>query len=391
MRKRQGFMGRFSSILEHLAALLITVLVAASCAGPTDAMIGVEDPLVSLSDVKGLKSREVYILTTRAASDDQALLFSGDRGEGLALAKVRVTIPPGHKTGHIERAKSAPPDPRKDFTIVDPAVFPNDNAFVADLRQTIQERPRSGRDILLFVHGFNTTLTDAIVRTAQFANDMDFAGVPVVFSWASKGSVLDYVYDLNSTLSARDRLVYGANLLNEASPTGFDVVAHSMGNFLTMEAIRQAAMQKKFNTTGKLRTIILASPDIDIDVFETQIRQLPRSQRNFYVLIAENDKALGFSRKIAGGVNRVGDADPDRLAKLGVTVVDLTQIKDTNSLNHTKFADAPNVVKLIGYRLAEGDGLETRSDKPGVARNIAQSIANIPVSVVSEGHLIVLP
>ena len=377
--------------ITQLAAILIASVFLAACSGPPDAIIGVEAAANAPSEVKGMKIREVYFLTTRAASDNPALLFSGDRGEELALAKVIVTIPPGHKTGQIERAKTLPPDPRKDFTVRAPEVFSSDNAFVADLRRSLRSRPRTDQDILLFVHGFNTTLTDAIVRTAQFANDMHFSGVPVVFSWASRGKVLDYVYDLNSTLAARDRLVAGTLLLEKASPSGFDVVAHSMGNFLTIEAIRQAALQKKFNATGKIRTVILASPDIDVDVFETQISQLPRSQRKFYVLIAQNDKALGFSRKIAGGVNRVGDADPERLARLGVTVVDLTEIKDTDSLNHTKFADAPDVVQLIGYHLAAGHSLETRSDKPGVARNISNTLANLPVTTFGDGHVIALP
>ncbi len=371
--------------------LATTLLFLSACAGPPDAIIGVEDPAVSQASQSKIKSRDVYILTTRAVSDNPALLFSGERGMGLGLAKVRVTIPPNHKIGHIERAGTLPPDPRKSFTIIDPEVFPTEASFVSDLHREIQSHPVTDRDLLLFVHGFNTTLTDAIVRTAQFANDMNFSGIPVVFSWASKGNLLDYVYDLNSTLVARDRLVEGANLLERASPSGFDVVAHSMGNFLTMEAIRQAAMQRKFNTTRKIKTVILASPDIDLDVFETQIKPLPRSQRKFYVLIAKNDKALGFSKKIAGGVSRVGDAEADQLAKLGVTVVDLTRIKDTSSLNHTKFADAPEVVKLIGHQLSKGNSLETRNEEPGVARGVVQSIANIPVSVSGNGHLIVLP
>ncbi|WP_428687035.1 alpha/beta hydrolase [Roseibium sp.] len=384
-------MSNLSGITRQFAALLAVLLLVSACAGPPDDIIGVERRQASQASLKGVKSREVYILTTRAASDDPALLFSGERGEELGLAKVRVTIPPNHEIGRIERARTVPPDPRKAFTIVDPEVFSSNAAFVTDMRKTIRNRPQADREVLLFVHGFNTTLTDAIVRTAQFANDMNFSGIPVVFSWASRGHVLDYVYDLNSTLTARDRLVEGALLLNSASPASFDVVAHSMGNFLTMEAVRQSAMQKKFNTTGKIKTVILASPDIDIDVFETQIRQLPRSQRKFYVLIAQNDKALSFSRKIAGGINRVGDADPERLAKLGVTVVDLTRIQDTDSLNHAKFADAPEVVQLIGYRLAEGSSLETRNLKPGVARNIANTIANLPVTTFGDGHVIALP
>jgi esterase/lipase superfamily enzyme len=383
---RSGFSGEFKAFLA-----LVMVFVIGACAGPPDAIIGVEGISVPESELAGMDSRDVYILTTRAPSDNPALMFSGDRGEDLSLAKVRVTIPPAHQTGRLERARMVPPDPRKDFTILDPDVFRSDRAFVSSLQKTLNRRPPSERAVLLFVHGFNTTLTDAIVRAAQFAHDMDFKGVPVVFSWASKGKLLDYVYDLNSTLAARDKLLHGVDLIYQASFTDFDIVAHSMGNFLTMEAIRQDAIKDGFDSKGKIGSVILASPDIDMDVFTAQITQLPRSQRNFYVLISSDDKALGVSRTIAGGVNRVGDADPDRLAELGVTVVDLSEIDDTNSLNHAKFADSPEVVQLIGRRLASGDALETRTSPTSAAGRFAKSLANVPVSLVSEGHYVVLP
>lgn len=377
--------------LSVSVTFVVTCLVfLAGCAKPPDAIVGVENLSVSADQLTQVKRRDIYVMTTRAAADDPAILFSGDRSDGLSLAKVTVTIPPGHKIGQIERAKTLPPDPRRDFTIIDPNVFSSDKAFKTDLRRSMYQRGPADRDILLFVHGFNTTFTDAILRTAQFTNDMDFKGIPVVFSWASKGKLLDYVYDLNSTLAARDRLVEASHMLSTVSQSGIDVVAHSMGNFLTMEVIRQFALQDRYDIDGTVRTVILASPDIDMDVFETQIAQLPVRQRKFYVLIAADDKALGFSRRISGGVNRVGDADPDRLAKTGVTVVDLTQIKDTNSINHTKFADAPEVVQLIGRRLSEGQSLDTRGDTQ-VATNLARGIANIPVTAVGKGHFIVLP
>ena len=54
-------------------------------------------------------------------------------------------------------------------------------------------------------------------------------------------------------------------------------------------------------------------------------------------------------------MDRVGDEPGSELAKLGVTVIDLTKVDDTSSLNHTKFANAPDVVQLIGQRMNEGD------------------------------------
>jgi esterase/lipase superfamily enzyme len=98
-------------------------------------------------------------------------------------------------------------------------------------------------------------------------------------------------------------------------------------------------------------------------------------------LISENDKALGISRFLAGGVSRVGDADPERLADLGVTVVDLSQVKDTSSIHHTKFAEVPEVVQLIGARLEANGNFETSSTQPNRPAQVIQGIANVPIAI----------
>jgi len=274
-----------------------------------------------------------------------------------------------------------PADPRKDFTIIDPEVFSGPQPFAGNLRNALKDRPPRNRDVLVFVHGFNTTLTDAVLRTAQFAHDSGFTGIPVVFSWASRGKTFDYVYDLNSALVARDKLIETSQIVLKADPAGLDLVAHSMGNFLTMEAVRQAALLGQLNASRKMRHVILASPDIDVNVFETQLDHIPRSKRNVYVFISANDKALGISKFLAGGVARVGDADPEKLADLGVTVVDLSEVNDTSSIHHTKFAEVPEVVQLIGLHLESGGNLETSSGQQNLPANVVQSIANVPISV----------
>ena len=73
------------------------------------------------------------------------------------------------------------------------------------------------------------------------------------------------------------------------------------------KGIDESVHSRLFNASGKLENIILASPDIDIDVFKTQLKVFPKSKRRFYVLISENDKALAVSRRLAGGVPRVGN------------------------------------------------------------------------------------
>ncbi len=357
------------------------------CAGPPDAIIGIAAP-ASAVDGAGVTKRDIFVMTTRAASDDPKLMFSGERGAGLKLARVTVTIPPNHQTGKIERPKKGTPDPRKEFAIVDPVLFSDGAELTADLSKELRARPKERQNVLLFVHGYNTTMTAAIMRTAQIANDMDFDGIPVVFSWASRGKTLNYVYDMNSALAARDRLMEGAVLIADAKPQDVDIMAHSMGNLLTVEAIRQANIRGGYNRRGLVSNIILASPDIDVDLFKTQLAGIPKEQRNFFVMISSNDRALSVSKRLAGGINRVGNADAEALAELGVTVVDLSKIDDNTSLHHTKFADSPEVVQLIDRCLAD-QGYISADDEANVPfQRLATGLASAPILLLGQGDLL---
>ena len=41
----------------------------------------------------------------------------------------------------------------------------------------------------------------------------------------------------------------------------------------------------------------------------------------------------------------------------GITVIDMSKLRTGDRLNHSKFAESPDVVKLIGQRLIEGQPL----------------------------------
>jgi esterase/lipase superfamily enzyme len=76
------------------------------------------------------------------------------------------------------------------------------------------------------------------------------------------------------------------------------------------------------------------------------------------VLLSDDDRALRLSGLLAGSQPRVGDYKnaADDLTNYGVTVVDLSDAKGLDRLNHTKFANNPQLVKLLGQRLREDDG-----------------------------------
>lgn len=347
-------MRTYASIAMKPFFLLIVLLLAA-CAGQPS-LVGVADPSAPAEQVVGLSKHRVFLATTRRLSTNPAEGFSGRRNNSLSYAAFDISVPPVHETGKIELPRQGAPDPNKHFTISAPTTIAGDQALIAQINEELHKQPAGQRSVLVFVHGYNTNLTTALLGITQFVEDTGYEGVPVLFSWPSNAELLEYVYDLNSVLHARDDAFHVMDtVLERTSADHYDLVAHSMGNMLAMEVGRQIALTGEINDTGKNRYIILAAPDIDIDVFAKQISAIPREKRRFYVLVSEDDSALKTSRLVAGGVPRVGAANAQYLAQLGVAVIDLSDVEDETSLNHSKFKDAPEVVQFIGENLAAGN------------------------------------
>ncbi len=365
--------------MRFLLGLALSVTLVAACSPPPE-IVGIDNPEFPTQAVTGAKQHTVFIATTRADSEVVGALFSELRADELGLASVDVSIPPTHRIGAIERPKALPPDPRTEFAIVDPAVYETEEGFIAALNAELRQRTPANRDILFFVHGYNTTTSEAILHVGQFVEDSGFEGVPVLFTWASAGRVTRYVYDLNSALVARGRLIDAAELVGRSIGTEYHLFAHSMGGFLTMEAIVYAAQTGQFDRSGRLSNIVLASPDIDLDLFRAQLAEVESDFERFFVLLSRDDLALRASRRIAGGVPRVGAADADALAELGINAIDLSEISDTRTNSHSKFTGSPEIVQLIGAGLK-------RAPTYGSARRtvLDEIVGDLPIRVVPGG------
>jgi esterase/lipase superfamily enzyme len=329
--------------MPPFTVLAVLTVLMAGCSRPPD-LIGIDNPDVPVASVPDLTRHQVFIATTREASEVTSTFFSSGRAPDVGLASVIVTIPPTHVVAELERPTRLPPDPRTEFTIVDPVVYSTEPAFITEVRRELAKRPAGQRRLLLFVHGYNNTTSDAILRMAQFVEDTDFQGVPVLFTWASAARTSRYVYDLNSALVARSKVQDVVGVLERTGAESVEIFAHSMGTFLAMEGLVDGAQTGRLDRRGGgINHIILASPDID---------QLPPAIREkMYLLVSKDDGALRASRLIAGGVPRVGAADAEELEKLGVTVIDLSEIDDSSSGSHAKFAGSPEVVRLLGAGL----------------------------------------
>ncbi len=370
-------MTKKSEVLKLTLLILGLMVLVSACSRPPE-LVGIENPDVSIEDQAGVKKQKIFMATTRAATGVHGVFFSGDRAKEVGLASVDVTIPPTHEIGELKRPKKLPPDPSKEFTIIDPIVYSSDARFISAVNKELNSRPPSKRTILFFVHGYNNTTTDALLRLAQFVEDSGYEGVPVLMSWASSAQTTGYVYDLNSTLIARSKLPEIASVLQQTNATSVNIFAHSMGCLLTMEGIVNSVETGRARGITKVENIMLASPDIDIDLFRSHMEAIPQSiTEKIFILTSEDDSALKFSRRLAGGIPRVGASDAEELEiEFGVLVIDLSDIENSDSGSHSKFTGSPEVVQLIGLGLNSASRFGTSSAPP-----IERIMANSPIRV----------
>lgn len=208
--------------------------------------------------------------------------------------------------------------------------------------------PAAGRrDLLLYIHGYNTSFEKAALDAAKLADGIRFRGETMLFSWPSRAKLLDYGYDRESAMWSRDALEQLlAGLMASPSVGTVHIVAHSIGTMLTLEGLRQLYARGGEGIAGRIGAIVLASPDVDMDVFTSSVSRLGALTQKITVVTATNDRALSVSRLIAGGVARVGAAEKAQLESLGLRVIDASQ-QGWGIINHDLFLSNADIQKVI--------------------------------------------
>lgn len=367
---------------------MLLVLGAAACAGRPHGVL-----VPTHYRAPGASVVDMLVATTRAPDETQpGEMFSGERGRSLSFADISVSIPPdaNRKTGEVQWPESETPDPNREFTTVDARVL-DGPAALAEFDKRIVRTPK--RQVLVFVHGFNTRFAEAVYRFAQIVHDSDAPVVPVLFTWPSRGKLLQYGYDHESASYSRDSLeTLLQALTRDRNVDEVSILAHSMGNWVTLEALRQMAIRDK-GLPAKLKNVMLAAPDVDFDVFRRQIMAMGVRPSIFTIFVSRDDEALAVSKRIWGDKPRLGAVNPaaepyhDVLDRDHIQVVDLSDVSSGggDSLGHTKFAESPAVVRSIGARLATGqtltDGGAGVGEKLGMAAAGAASTVGAAAGV----------
>ena len=325
----------------RILSLLLCVVLIAGCA-PRNAAKTAE-PVAQAEIVP------IWVATQRAL-DNAGPAFGVRRTGRMAYMRADVSIPPTHRPGNIEwPGPYQTPNAAEHFVLTGSEVLPD----AATLRRDLPHK-RSVRETVVFVHGYNVTLSDGLYRLAQMAHDFETPNPPVLFSWQSAGDARGYVYDRDSVLYARDDL---ETFLQDMTPTSNDrvtLVAHSMGSQLVMETLRQMALKGNRTTLSRLSAVILMSPDIDTDLFLRQARAIGDLPQPFLIFVSSNDRILGLSSLLTGRKQRLGVlSDPGEVEGLEVSILDFSAFSGDAGTSHDVAATSPAAISLLEGILAQ--------------------------------------
>ena len=329
--------------ISRLVVLSIMTLALAAC-GNTPRGFGDFRPDAERHG----KLTETLVGTTRALAVPE-LMFSDRRADGLNFGSITVSVPPNHVPGQLERSLSRP-DPKQHFAAVRGAYINTEAAFIAAVNRQIADNPSYDGEVMIFIHGYNTSFAEGVFRGTQFHSDWKLPAVPVHFSWPSAANAAGYVYDKESVLYSRDSFARFLEVMGKTKAKSIVVLAHSMGTHLTMETLRQLAISGRRDVLERLSMVALVSPDIDRAVFDTQFEAIAPPPFPIVAVVSRDERALAVSARLQRDSRLGTGTDKQALIDKGIAVVDLTDVNDGDGTNHSKFATSATFIQLIQNR-----------------------------------------
>ncbi len=305
---------------------------------------------------------------------------SGSFGSGLAaemsFAEYTISIPPDHRAGKIEWPGRVP-DARTDFVTLRHRLLDR-----RDFETKAAERrgDRKAR-VAVLVHGYNTNFQEAVFRLAQMSADAGAEGVPILFAWPSDGAVAGYVADKDAATASRDQLAaLLTRLAGDRRIERISLIGHSMGGWLAVEAVRQLRLSGRTAVVRRL-DVVLASPDIDVDVFRSQMDVVGSLTPPLTILVSKDDVALRASRLLAGDRLRLGQLDvgdpvvQEAARKANVRVLDIGDLASDDPFKHDRFAAFASYYPTFAARSA-GDGKGLRRAGAFVFDGLGATVAS---------------
>ncbi|MDX2114250.1 MAG: alpha/beta hydrolase [Planctomycetota bacterium] len=275
------------------------------------------------------------------------------------------------------------------------------------------------RDAVVFVHGYNNKFDDAVLRLAQAWHAGGRAGIPIVYTWpAGSGGLTGYAYDRESgeyTIVHLKLLL--ATLIRSPHVDRIHIISHSRGTDVAVTALRELNAEVRgavgaglvareivgkglFDPTVtappptyeylKLETLILAAPDLDLEVFVQRFfgENLLQAARRTLVYFSDEDEALGMadwlfrSRRRLGALRLVHIPEPSRKLFASVPAIELINAEVTGFTSHSYILQHPAALSNVILVLRDGKLPGPENGRP--MKRIAESIWQIDNSYCQE-------
>jgi esterase/lipase superfamily enzyme len=217
------------------------------------------------------------------------------------------------------------------------------------------------KEVYLFVHGYNNNFNDAILTIGQIWHFLGRRGVPIAYTWpAGRGGLLrGYTYDRESsefTVFHLKEVIREIAACPEVKK--IHIISHSRGTGVILSALCELHLEisgsgRTTRDVLKLGNVIMAAPDIDLDVMiqRAVTVRLGLVPERTTIYVCANDEALSISNWLFGGLTRFGAATskmfpPNELKTLRVSktvaIID-ARVSDAGAFSHNYFYANPAV------------------------------------------------
>jgi esterase/lipase superfamily enzyme len=349
--------GKYLVVLRNVSSVngkaTVTVLPRGS-KGAGDTREGnraiIEIPYATDRELKGAKDRNsIQTYGSEPAEDDK-----------LHYGVAKVSIPRAHRMGVLESysiLKLEFSEDKEKHIVLQQVTVRTSSEFEAHINERLNSS--QSHDVLVFVHGFNTTFEDGLRRAAQIKYDLNFDGAAILYSWPSHGEINPIAYNKdgrNAELSIPHFREFLIQLEGIQGVKTISVVAHSMGNRVVMHGLAESAGAGKIH----IRHIALLAPDIDAAEFRKLATAMRGTADQITLYASSKDVALIASERFAG-YSRAGQGPPKLIVMPGaIETVDASNV-DTSALGlfHSYFADNGTILADL-YHLFRDDPAERR-------------------------------
>ena len=202
--------------------------------------------------------------------------------------------------------------------VTDPSFLEAQAKAGDDIRRLLSEQLAltPTKEVFLYVHGYNNTFEEAALRMSQIWHFMGRVGVPVIYSWpaGSSGLLRGYTHDRESGEFTNTHLKqFLRDIIASDDVNKLNLIAHSRGTDVLATALKELhieyrAIGKNTREELKIGQLVLAAPDIDLDVFLERFgaENLGFVPEQLTVYVSPKDKAIGLSTWLFGSAKRLG-------------------------------------------------------------------------------------